>query len=108
MTVPPGDELWAIATTDGAGNLTFSVPTGHAWCLAEESVPAGFLRDAGLHCTSVLTTSSPAAATIVALPEVAVIQLAATGVPLVELAALGGGLLASGAVVLAVRRRRRA
>jgi hypothetical protein len=108
LAVPAGDELWAIQSTDALGRLRFSVPTGHAWCLAEEHVPAGYVLDTGLHCTSVLTRSSPPSATTIALPEVAVpvalVQLAATGAPLGTLGLLGAGAVLGG---IALRRRAR-
>jgi hypothetical protein len=65
----PGDTWYSRGTTDASGNLSFTVPAGYAWCLAEQSAPTDYLPDTGLHCSSTLTTSSPASATTIALPE---------------------------------------
>jgi len=64
-----GDSWWARGTTDSAGALSFSVPSGYAWCLHEASAPPDYVADPGLHCTAVLTADTPVPATTVALPE---------------------------------------
>jgi LPXTG-motif cell wall-anchored protein len=103
VAVPAGDELFAIGTTDALGQLRFSVPSGYAWCLSEVGVPAGYVLDPGIHCTSVLDASTPALAAIVALPE-----LAMTGSPLGALVLVGVVMVGIGALLAASRRRRRA
>jgi hypothetical protein len=65
----PDDTWFARGTTDDQGDLDFTVPAGHAWCLREFTAPPDYLLDPALHCTAVLTTASPEAATTVALPE---------------------------------------
>jgi hypothetical protein len=105
LAVPAGDELWALQSTDALGQLHFSVPSGHAWCLAEEQVPAGYVLDTGLHCTARLTRSSPASETSIALPEVALAELAFTGAPLGSIGLIAALALAGGLVL--VRRARK-
>ena len=101
LSVPAGMALFAIGTSDAAGALAFPVPVGHAWCLTEVAAPAGYARDAGLHCTAILDRTTAAADLNVALPE-----LASTGADLPI--SLGLGLAAAGGVMtLASRRRRR-
>jgi Prealbumin-like fold domain len=65
----PDDTWYARGTTGDDGVLDFTVPAGHAWCVREVTAPADYLLDPALHCTAVLTTESPSAATTVALPE---------------------------------------
>ncbi len=77
--VEPGDTWYARGTTDQSGDLSFTVPAGYAWCLLEHTAPVDYLPDPALHCTAVLTTSSPPAATTVALPEtLATVHVSAT------------------------------
>ncbi len=74
----PGDTWMARATTDPSGDLSFTVPAGYAYCLREVSSPRNYVLDPALHCTSVLTTGSPAQASSLALPETtAVVYLTA-------------------------------
>ncbi len=93
ISVPPGMSLFATATTDAAGSLSFTVPSGYAWCLEEVGVPTGYLRDDGLHCTAVLTSSGALRGPTLALPE-----LAATGTTI----PLGLGVLLVGSGVALV------
>jgi hypothetical protein len=65
----PDDTWYARGTTGSDGVLDFTVPAGHAWCVREVSAPPDYLLDPALHCTAVLTTTSPLDATTVALPE---------------------------------------
>ncbi len=75
----PGDTWYARGTTNQSGDLSFTVPAGYAWCLLEHTAPLDYLPDRALHCTAVLTTSSPPAATTVALPEtLATVHVSAT------------------------------
>jgi|GEM_PF-3145122 len=76
LVPPAGMELFAIGTTDVNGVLTFTVPSGHAWCLQELAAPPGYVRDDGLHCTGIVTQSSPKLATTIALGELAATGLA--------------------------------
>lgn len=69
-TPEPGDVWWAEGTTSTAGALSFEVPAGYAWCFLEVSAPPDYLLDPGLHCTGVITTTTPAPELTVALPEV--------------------------------------
>jgi hypothetical protein len=69
VTPEPGDTWYGRATSDQDGNLTFTVPAGYAWCLLEHAAPLDYLPDDALHCSSVLTTSSPPTALTLALPE---------------------------------------
>ena len=114
VTVPDGMELFATGTTDAQGQLIFTVPSGHEWCLQELIVPAGYVLDPGLHCTGLLTTSSPPDATSVALPEVPIepppleptaAHLAATGSP--NLLGPGVSLVLVGLIILEWRRSAR-
>ena len=82
LSVPPGMTLWALDTTNSNGQLQFTLPSGHQWCLKETLVPSGYLLDRGLHCSGILTSSSTSSASL-ALPE-----LAATGGPERELLAV--------------------
>ncbi len=68
-TARPGLRWYASGVTDAAGHLGFTVPAGHAWCVAERTSPAGFVLDPGLHCTSVLDRSSPDPVRTVAVAE---------------------------------------
>ena len=101
LVVPDGMAVFAIATSDDLGRLEFSVPTGHAWCLAEVGAPPGYALDPGLHCTAVLDHASAPTAVIVGLPE-----LAQTGIALPVRTALVL-CLAGAALRLLGRRRRR-
>ena len=94
LVVPAGLSLWSVATTNAAGQLTFTLPSGHQWCLQELVVPANYLLDTGLHCTGVLSVSGQPSDDV-ALPE-----LAATGNNGVTLLAWGTFLLVAGLVVL--------
>jgi hypothetical protein len=67
--VETGDTWYARGTTDQTGDMTFTVPAGYAWCLLEHSAPPDYLPDPALHCTSVITESSPPSVDTVALPE---------------------------------------
>jgi len=64
-----GDTWYDRGTTDAAGNLTFTVPAGFAWCLLEVSAPVNYSLDPALHCTAVLNANAPASETTIALPE---------------------------------------
>jgi hypothetical protein len=109
LSVPDGDTFWAQGMTDAEGTLTFWVPSGHAWCLAELGAPDGYQTDDALHCTAVITTETPTKAATIALPEVPTgAMLAFTGSPSVLLLAAGVTLLGGGAgIQLAARRARR-
>jgi hypothetical protein len=65
----PGDTWFARGTTGGDGRLAFTVPAGYGWCVLEVSAPVDYVLDDALHCSAVLTTSSDAAATTIAVPE---------------------------------------
>ena len=65
----PGLRWFASGITDESGHLTFTVPAGHSWCLAERTSPVGFVLDPGLHCTAVLDRSSPDPVRTVAMVE---------------------------------------
>ncbi len=65
----PGDSWYERGTTNSNGDLSFSVPSGYAWCMKEVAAPINYSLDPALHCTAVLTTSSPPEATTIALPE---------------------------------------
>ena len=82
LTVPPGMALFATQRSDAGGYVRFTIPSGSRWCLQEIIAPPGFTLDAGLHCTSVLTSSSPQAVTQVALPEVASLAFTGQALPL--------------------------
>jgi hypothetical protein len=101
LTVPPASTLWAIGYTDEAGRLVFTVPSGHEWCVREETAPAGFVLDPGLHCTGVLDADAATAPTTVAVAE-----LAYTGAP-GYLAVVSVALLAAGLALVRVGRRAR-
>ena len=77
-TAPEGSEAFPDltfverGTTSLTGQMTFSVRAGYEWCLREVSVPAEYIVDPDLHCTSApVTQSSSDADATVALPEVA-------------------------------------
>lgn len=65
----PGDRWWARGTTTTTGTLTFRIPAGYSWCVKEVSAPLDYVLDAGLHCSGVLWTTTPAPALTVAVPE---------------------------------------
>lgn len=102
LYVPPRYALWAIAATNAKGQLGFSLPGGHWWCVKEIYAPANYHLDPTLHCTTeALVRSSNSAVTHIAIAE----DLAGTGGPLFYFPA-GAVLLAAGYVV--VRRARSA
>lgn len=68
-TQEPGDTWYGRGTTDAQGNLSFTVPAGYAWCVHEAAAPVNYVADDALHCSAVLTTSSPAQAATIAIPE---------------------------------------
>jgi LPXTG-motif cell wall-anchored protein len=110
--VPTGDWYVGIATTDGQGDASWSVPAGYSWCMHEVSVPAGYQPDPSWHCTAVISTTTPPGAATMALPETpipapALPSLPYTGSPAAWQAALGGAFLLSGGVLLLVARRRK-
>ena len=110
VAVPAGTAYWSEGSTDSAGNLTFSVPAGYAWCLQETLAPPGYQRDTALHCTGVLTTESIASAASLALPELPIPPpglLAYTGGPPVWIAEAGLLLVVAGGVIWGRSRRRR-
>ena len=45
------DTWWARGTTTNTGDLSFTVPSGYAWCFHEVSAPLNYSLDPGLHCT---------------------------------------------------------
>jgi hypothetical protein len=101
IAVPLGMTLWAINETNAQGALQFALPAGHAWCVREDGSPPGYESDASLHCTGVLSTSSPATKLKLAIPE----TLAFTGFdPWLPLS-LASLLVLSGFVLLVARRR---
>ena len=101
VAVPRGTTFWATGTTDAAGRLSFGVPSGHAWCIRELYAPPGYVLDAAVLCTGVLTTSTSVAASTIAVPE----ALAMTGGPSPWPAVV---LIGTGLALLAISRRRRA
>ncbi len=64
-----GDTWYARGITDSRGNLLFSVPAGYAWCLKEVAAVVNYQLDAGLHCSTVLNTTTASANDTIALPE---------------------------------------
>jgi hypothetical protein len=70
--VEPGDEWWAQGTTDASGNVSFTIPAGYSWCLAENptGVPLDYQLDTALHCTAFLDAATADPPATVALPEV--------------------------------------
>jgi Prealbumin-like fold domain len=62
-----GYQWFARGVTDAAGDLHFAVRTGYTWCLHEVAVPAGYVIDPSLHCT---TSAGAGGSPTVALPEV--------------------------------------
>jgi hypothetical protein len=111
VTVPEGDTYWGEATTDSAGDLSFSVPAGYAWCLHEVVVPAGYEQDPSYHCTQVISTNSPISATTIAVAEtpspVPPGRLAFTGGPSPWTPLGGAGSVALGVFLSWLGRRRR-
>ncbi|HEY3943284.1 MAG TPA: SpaA isopeptide-forming pilin-related protein, partial [Acidimicrobiales bacterium] len=84
-TMPPdaateaGDTWYARRTTNQSGDLSFTVPAGYAWCLAEHAAPVDYQPDPALHCTAVLTSTSTPGDLTVALPEtLATVHISAT------------------------------
>ena len=69
VTPEQGDTWWARGTTGADGNLPFTVVAGYAYCYKEVTAPVNYVLDPGLYCTPVVTASSPASATTVAIPE---------------------------------------
>jgi len=69
VTPEQGDTWWARGTTGANGNLPFTVVAGYAYCYKEVTAPLNYVLDPGLYCTPVVTASSPASATTVAIPE---------------------------------------
>jgi hypothetical protein len=51
LAVPAGHQLWAIGETNAQGQLAFTVPSGHSWCVQELRAPPGYGLDPALHCT---------------------------------------------------------
>lgn len=101
LVVPSVMTLWAIAKTNRVGQLGFSVPSGHTWCVQELSAPSAYLLDPVVHCTSEnLTQSSPTSVTHIAVAEV----LAATGGTW-RLGLLGGLIILLGLVLTMASRR---
>jgi hypothetical protein len=101
LVVPTGMTLWAIAKTNRVGQLGFSVPSGHTWCVQELSAPSDYLLDPVVHCTSEnLTQSSPTSVTHIAVAEV----LATTGGTW-RFGLLGGLIILLGLVIWAASRR---
>ncbi len=110
VTVPAGDAYFAQGTTDAQGLLSFAVPSGYAWCLQELVAPAQYQPDPTLHCSSVLTNETTAAAASLALPETPIPgpgpgPLAFTGGPGWWLP-LGGMLLIVGGFGLLLMKRK--
>ncbi|HVX23341.1 MAG TPA: SpaA isopeptide-forming pilin-related protein [Acidimicrobiales bacterium] len=69
IPIEPGDTWWEQGTTDLGGQLSFTVPAGYAYCWLETGAPLNYVLDPALRCTPVVTASSPATDTTVALPE---------------------------------------
>ena len=109
--IPQGARvLFGQGTSDADGNLTFGVPAGFSWCLHELKAPADYQPDPAFHCTTTLTTDTPAADMSVALPEQPTVpaSLAFTGGPSLWLSAGGFCALALGfGLILIVGRRER-
>jgi len=101
-----GDEWYARGTTDAHGDLSFTVPAGYAWCLHEEHAPPEYQLDPSMHCTAVLTTSTPPSADAVALPETPS-PLPFTGGPNPAVPVAGFVAIGLGALMLTSSRRRR-
>jgi hypothetical protein len=101
-----GDEWYARGTTDAHGDLSFTVPAGYAWCLHEEQAPPDYQLDPSMHCTAVLTTSTPPSAGSVALPETPS-PLPFTGGPNPAVPVAGFVAIGLGALMLTSSRRRR-
>ncbi len=105
VVVPGGTAYFDTKTTDATGHLEFSLPSGYAWCVQERTAPAGYALDPGLHCTDVLTSTSPPSATTVAVPERP--ELPFTGAPDPRWWWLGLALVVVGAGLLLLDRARR-
>ena len=67
--VPTGDAYFGEGMSDAGGNLNFAVPAGHSWRLHELQAPTGYQPDPAFHCTTNLTTATPAQAMSFALPN---------------------------------------
>jgi hypothetical protein len=65
----PGDAWYARGTTNATGALTWVLPAGFSWCLHEVTAPPEYAPSTGLYCSPVLTTTTPASETTIALPE---------------------------------------
>ncbi len=65
----PGDTWYARGSTGADGRLSFTVPAGYSWCVHEVRAPIDYAVDPGLHCSAVLTTTSPSSATTIAIGE---------------------------------------
>jgi hypothetical protein len=70
ITPEVGDTWYARATSDANGLLSFTLPSGYAWCLKEVTAPLNYSLDMALHCTGVVDETTPASASTIALPEV--------------------------------------
>jgi len=68
-TTEPGDTWYARGTTGTNGRLSLTVPAGYSWCVREVRAPLNYLLDSALHCSAVLTATSPSSATTVAIGE---------------------------------------
>lgn len=74
-TAPPdapvheGLTWFARGTTDATGHLSFPIPVGYTWCIAEHDSPPGFVLDTGLHCTAPIDADTPDPVTTVAVHE---------------------------------------
>ncbi len=67
--IEPGDTWYARGVTDQDGRLSFVVPAGYAWCVVEVSAPLNYVLDPALHCSAVVTATSDAAASTIAIGE---------------------------------------
>jgi hypothetical protein len=68
-SVESGDTWYARGSTDTQGMLSFTLPSGYAWCLREVSAPLNYNLDTALHCSGVLDQSAPVSSSAIALPE---------------------------------------
>ena len=65
----PGLTWYARGTTSSTGHLSFTIPVGYAWCVAELTSPPGFVLDTGLHCTAPIDADTPDPVTHLAIVE---------------------------------------